>query len=269
MKIWKNTKTLDAFLPGMTYTESAEEADLAIIGGKKIALGPMPNLKGIFKCGIGTDNIPFEEAKKRNIAIGLPSQTTAEAIYEETANYAVHLILQQLYKNTGDLEKWTKAVRPALSARQVLIIGTGNIGGKVANKLNALVKVDTFDAMTNQAIELEEKIKQADAISLHIPLSPKTENFFDAAKLGWMQEGASLINTARGPLVDESALLQKIEAGTITAAFDVFWKEPYHGPLRKFHPERFFMSPHISSNSNCFLEGLAEDFKQFAQHTLN
>ena len=85
MKIWKNTNTLDCYINELKKTVPPGEATVAIIGSKPIDLNIMPNLKVIFKCGVGTDNIPFEEAEKRGIKIILPSAKTKNFIYEETA----------------------------------------------------------------------------------------------------------------------------------------------------------------------------------------
>ena len=75
-----------------------------------------------------------------------------------------------------------------------------------------------------------------------------------------MKDGSTLINTARGPLVNEEHLYQEIKNERIFAAFDVFWQEPYIGILKQYHPEHFFMTPHVASNCRNFLEGLAKDF---------
>jgi phosphoglycerate dehydrogenase-like enzyme len=106
-------------------------------------------------------------------------------------------------------------------------------------------------------------MNQADVISLHIPLSESTKGFIDAEKLGWMKVGAALVNTARGPVVDEDALFEEIQSGRIRAAFDVFWKEPYEGKLKQFHPNGFLMSPHVSSNCENFLTGLVLDLRNY------
>ena len=87
----------------------------------------------------------------------------------------------------------------------------------------------------------------------------------NAEKLSWMKDGAALINTARGPVVEEDALYEEIKKGRIFAAFDVFWQEPYEGILRQFHPDRFVMSPHVASNCSNFLDGLAQDLQNFIQ----
>ena len=111
--------------------------------------------------------------------------------------------------------------------------------------------------------ELPSLMKQADVISLHVPLIESTKGFIDAEKLGWMKNGAALVNTARGPIVDEFALFEEIKSGRLRAAFDVFWEEPYNGKLKHFHPSNFLMSPHVSSNCENFLTGLAQDLTNF------
>jgi phosphoglycerate dehydrogenase-like enzyme len=121
----------------------------------------------------------------------------------------------------------------------------------------------TFDVLQNSMDELEPLMGQADVVTLHVPLIPETTHFIDAEKLSWMKDGAALVNTARGPIVDEDALYEEIASGRLRAAFDVFWIEPYEGKLEAFHPERFLMSPHVSSNCENFLTGLASDFRDF------
>jgi len=265
MKYWKNTATLDHLVPELLDTVDAVEAEIAVIGSKPINLSEMPNLKAIFKWGVGVDNVPFDEAKKRDIRVILPSEKTKGYIFEETANFAIHLIIMMLYKNLGSVENWVKNQREFLGQKKVLVLGLGNIGRQVANKLKPLASVLTYDPIENSEDELEELFNQADAITLHMPLLDSTRGFVNAERLSWMKDGSALINTARGPIVEERALYEEIKQGRIFAAFDVFWQEPYEGILRQFHPDRFAMSPHVASNCSNFLDGLAQDLQNFIQ----
>jgi phosphoglycerate dehydrogenase-like enzyme len=264
MNYWKNTATIDALVPDLLKTVDATEAELAVIGSKPIDLSVMPNLKGIFKCGVGTDNVPFDEAAERDVEICMPSEQTKRYIFEETANFAVYLTFRMLFNDIGKVDGWVKQSRGFLGNKKVLVIGQGNIGAHVSRKLAPSVDVLTFDVLQNSMDELKGLIGQADVISLHVPLMEATTGFMDAEKLSWMKDEAALINTARGPVVDEDALFAEIESGRLRAAFDVFWKEPYEGKLKQFHPERFLMSPHVSSNCENFLTGLGDDFRHFA-----
>ncbi|MBV5339806.1 MAG: hydroxyacid dehydrogenase [Deltaproteobacteria bacterium] len=263
MKYWKNTATLDHLLPELLQTVGANEAEVAVIGSKAIDLEVMSNLKGIFKCGVGTDNVPFADAKERGIEICLPSEKTQRYIFEETANFAVYLIFRMLYADIGSLERWEKRSRVFLGNQKVLVLGQGNIGKMVSNKLTPFVKVLSFDVAVNEMSELQSLMEQADVISLHIPLDEQTRNFIDVEKMSWMKDGASIVNTARGPVVDEDALYMEVSTGRLRAAFDVYWKEPYQGKLREHHTDKFLMTPHVSSNCEDFLIGLADDLKEF------
>jgi len=263
MTYWKNTATLDKLVPDLLNTVDAAEAEIAVIGSKPIDLSAMPKLKGIFKCGVGTDNVPFEEAKERGIEICMPSEQTKRYIFEETANFAVYLVFRMLFNEIGEVDGWVKQSRGFLGNKKVLVMGQGNIGAHVTRKLAPSVEVLTFDVLQNSMDELKGLMEQADVITLHVPLMEATTGFIDAEKLSWIKDGAALVNTARGPVVDEDALYAEIKSGRLRAAFDVFWKEPYEGKLKQFHPERFLMSPHVSSNCENFLTGLASDFVAF------
>lgn len=265
MKYWKNTPTLDHLFPELLKTVDPKEAEIAIIGSKLIDLTVMPHLKGIFKCGVGTDNVPFDEAKKRGIEICLPSHKTQQYIFEETANFAVYLIFRMLYADIGSLERWEKRSRIFLGNKKVLVLGHGNIGKMVSTKLAPIVDVLTFDLSINKLYELRSLIEQVDIISLHIPLDENTCNFINAEKMSWMKDGAAIVNTARGPIVDEDALYKEVSTGRLRASFDVYWKEPYTGRLQAYHPDKFFMTQHVSSNCEEFLIGLADDLQEFVK----
>jgi phosphoglycerate dehydrogenase-like enzyme len=263
VKIWTNTATLDGLIDDLAFTVDFTEADVALIGGKAIDIAAFPRLRGIFKCGVGRDNVPEQEAACRGIPIGFPSSDTSSIIYEETANFTCHLILRGLYVNAGDFGSWTKCSRTALADQTVLVVGTGNIGRRVASKMKCFTRVVTYDAATDDKNSLNTLIPTADCVTLHVPLTAVTRGFWDSRRLAAMKPGSLLVNTARGPLVDEMALYEQLSHGRLKAAFDVFWKEPYSGPLSTLPPERFIATPHIASTCNAFLEGTANDFRAF------
>lgn len=265
MKYWKNTKTLDSLVPALEHVVALEDAEIAVIGSRPMDLKIMPRLRAIFKCGVGTDNIPFEAAKERGVVVGMPSEQTRRYIIEETANYAVYLILQSLFKDAGDVDNWRKRSRTFLGDRMVLVLGLGNIGLHVKRKLECLLKVCTFDLATDAIGALKPLLERADVVTLHIPLNDSTEGFIDREKLSWMRDGAVLVNTARGFIVEEQALFQEVRSGRLSASFDVFWQEPYDGILRQFHPDGFRISPHVASNCDDFLSGLAQDLIAFTK----
>jgi len=258
MLIWKNTATLDGFDEGLHFTRSKKDADIALLGSKPINLNEFPNLKGIFRAGIGRDNVPEKEAKKRKIIVRYPSKETIDIIFEETASFTCGLIFKMLYSNIGTIDPWRKQPRLQLSEKRLLVIGAGRIGGRVSVLMKNFIHVTTFDIITNKTSELKSFMKKADCVTIHVPKSDENISFIDAEKLSWMKNGGVLVNTARGPIVDEDALYTELKNGRLKAAFDVYWQEPYKGRLKDLHSNRFYMTPHIASTCSGFLEGCRE-----------
>jgi phosphoglycerate dehydrogenase-like enzyme len=261
MKIWTNTKTLDGLVDDLQFTDNKEDAEIALLGSKPIDLSEFPKLRGIFRAGVSVTNVPVEDAKKRGIDIRIPSENTVNFIYEETANFTCYLILRMLYRNIGSLDPWIKYNRTFLNHQNLLIIGMGKIGSMVTEKMVRLLLITTYDITTNSESELKELINKADCISIHVPNTPDNNSFIDAEKLSWMKDGAVLINTARGPIIDEDALYKELKNNRIYASFDVYWKEPYYGKLKEFYPDHFFMTPHVGSTCDEFLNGAAIDLR--------
>ena len=122
LKIFKATKTLENFNKNLKYTSNKSESELLIVGGKEINLEEFPNLKGIFKTGVGVDNIPFEEAKKRDVLIELPSKETCEIIYNETSSFASHFILNHVLKIKVTLKLGKKILERLLKDTMFLLL---------------------------------------------------------------------------------------------------------------------------------------------------
>ena len=265
MNIFKLTNTIDKYLDSAKYnfTNDKSKAHLILVGGQKFDLNDFPKLKGIFKTGVGTDNLSFDEALKRNIEIRLPSESTKDVIYEETASYTCFLILYGMYSHVSEFDTWQKLNRISLSSNNLLVMGLGNIGKRVASKMSSFLNVLTYDPLENSENELVELLSKADCVTLHMPLTPLTQSFFNKNKLSLLKNNCLLVNTSRGPLVDEDALYDELSSNRIKAAFDVFWNEPYKGKLLNLPYERFIRTPHIASTCEEFLEGLAKDLILF------
>lgn len=259
MKIWTNTSALDEYNSGLYFTNKKEDAELILLGSRHIDINEFPNIKGIFRVGVGKENVPIKDSLKRDILIQFPSEKSISFLFEETANFTISLILRMMYPQINIETPWSKTNRVSLTNKNALVIGMGNIGSKVALKLKNLMSVMTFDIVNNNLNELDDFIKNSDVITLHIPNSPENDNFFDKDKFNIMKKGSILINTARANIVNENDLYQQLKNHRIKCAFDVFWEEPYAGKLKKFHPECFYMSPHIASSCIEFFSSCRED----------
>jgi phosphoglycerate dehydrogenase-like enzyme len=269
MKIWKNTSTLNDYDKGLVFTEKKDLAEIALLGSKPININEFPNLKGIFRAGIGKDNVPEKEAKIKGVVVRYPSRDTINIIFDETAAFTCSLIFRMLYNSVGTITPWVKYDRSELSAKTLLIIGNGNIGKRVYQHMKHFMNVSSFDILDNKASELNQLLIKADCISLHIPKIDDNISFINKEKLSIMKDNAVLINTARGSLVDEEALYNEIKKGRLRAAFDVYWEEPYKGKLIEFIPDKFFMSPHIASTCSGFLKGCKESLDDLIRKLSN
>jgi phosphoglycerate dehydrogenase-like enzyme len=255
MKIWKNTSTLAGFDKGLNFTESKKDAEIVLMGSKQIKINQFPNLKGIFRVGVGRDNVPEEEARAKGITVRFPSKKTIDVIFEETASFTCSLIFRMLYNDVGTIDPWIKVPRDQMSEKNLLVIGMGKIGSRIANLMQSFLQVTTFDILQNKTTELKSMINRSDCITLHIPKSDDNISFFNREKLSWMKDNSVLINAARGAIVDENALFNELKNGRLKAAFDVYWLEPYNGKLKEFYPDLFYMTPHVASTCKEFVKG--------------
>jgi phosphoglycerate dehydrogenase-like enzyme len=265
--IYRLAPTLDPFIADLPATDDPAEARVVVLGSQPLDLSRFPKLRGIFRVGVGTENVPFAEAAARGIEIGLPSAKNVELLYDEVAAFACHLVLRVAYADAGSIEGWQRPPRQPLRDNTLLVIGRGHVGRRVATTLQVLMNVRTFDARRPRA-ELHSALSEGDVVSLHIPLADNTRGLIGAPELAALRDGAALVNISRGALVDEQALLAEIRSGRLRAAFDVFWQEPYDGPLAAFHPDRFYMTPHVAGASRAFLAASAENLRAFVQRLI-
>ena len=215
-----------------------------------------PALRVISKHGSGTDTIDKDAAQARGIEVRAAAGANAAAVAEQAlalmlacAKSVVHLD-QRMHAG-----HWDKATHKSLElhGRTVGLVGLGAIGRRFARMCDAMgMKVLGFDPFAQhlapyiRAVDLATLWREADVVSLHCPLTPGNRNMVDAQVLQSCKRGVILVNTARGGLVDEAALLQAVRAGQVAAAgLDAFAAEPMTVP-HPFHGEpNIVLSPHI------------------------
>ncbi|MAF24315.1 hydroxyacid dehydrogenase [bacterium] len=254
--IWTNTILFDFLLPEEQVTRDKSKATSIILGAGPINIEEFPNVEVVFRAGVGADNINFSGPK-----VIFPSDKTKDLIYEETANFTCYLIFRMLYEGIGNLSNWSSVERNILKNKNLLIIGAGNIGSRVFVKMFPFIdNISTYDVLQDKT---PPDYSQADVICLHIPSNKENENFINKKILDKLKDDAILINTARGAIVNEDDLYEKMKNSNLRAAFDVFWEEPYRGKLTEFGHDRFLITPHIASSSIEFIEGCYEDFRKF------
>lgn len=219
-------------------------------------------LKVVGRAGIGVDNIDIAAATGRGIVVmNTPfgnSITTAEHSIAMMMALARKIPLAHISMRAGEWRK-NKFIGTELSGKTLGVIGCGNIGAIVADRAMGLkMKVMAYDpyltAERAQDIGVKKApfrkvLAEADFISLHTPLTDATRKIINKAAIKRMKDGAFLINCARGPLVDESALLAALESGKLAgAALDVYAKEPPTGnPL--IDAPNVILTPHLGAST--------------------
>jgi D-3-phosphoglycerate dehydrogenase len=220
------------------------------------AMDAAPSLKVISKHGSGTDTIDKAAAAQRGIQVKAAVGANAAAVAEQ----ALALLLA-CAKSVVQLNErmhaghWDKATHKSLElgGRTVGLVGLGAIGLRFARMADAMgMRVIGFDPYAKelppyvQAVDLDTLWRESDAISLHCPLTSDNAKLLNAQTLAQCKPGVIVVNTARGGLIDEDALLQAVRSGQVrSAGLDSFAVEPMTAP-HPFHGEpRITLSPHI------------------------
>jgi D-3-phosphoglycerate dehydrogenase / 2-oxoglutarate reductase len=234
------------------------------------AIAAAPSLRVISKHGSGTDTIDREAARSRGVEVRAAAGANADAV----AEHALALMLA-CAKSVPQLDarmragQWDKATHKSLelNGRTVGLVGLGAIGLRFARIASAMgMRVIGFDPYARdlpafiEPVHLATLWKKADVISLHCPLTPENRNLLNAQTLAACKRGVIVVNTARGGLIDEAALLAAVQSGQVRAAgLDSFAVEPM-AANHPFHAEPgIILSPHIGGvSSDAFVKmGLA------------
>lgn len=239
-------------------------ADKAIVALEKInqeILKEIPTLKLISKYGVGLDNIEFKVLEKHNVQLSWKGGVNKTSVAELT----IHFILGSIhgsFHSHHEIQnsKWYQFKGFNLAGKTVGLIGLGNVGQEVVKMLKPFnVNVLAYDILdrskfcnqfpVKQVKDLETLLNESDIISIHVPYTPKTKLLLNASRFNQMKQGAFLINTARGGIVDENVLIEALKSKRITsAAFDVFEKEPFENDeLKKM--VNFYFTSHIGGSS--------------------
>ena len=232
-ELLKRIAGADAIVSLLTEKIDAELLDAA---GKQ--------LRSVSNVAVGYNNIDVPDCRERNVLV----TNTPGVLTEATADIAMALILMST-RRLAEGERVIRAQQPwqwgmfymlgsSIQGSQLGIVGMGQIGAAVARRARAFgmtiayTKRSPLDAETAKELnathmELDELLATSDVVSLHCPYSPETHHLMNASTIGKMKKSAYLINTARGPVVDEEALATALQQGKISGAgLDVFEKEP-------------------------------------------
>ena len=217
-----------------------------------------PNLKYILVPGVGYDNVDVKAATEAKIkVINCPTHNIV-AVAEYTLGLILIVTKKILAANTSlKAGNWNTQdyVGTELSGKKLGLIGYGNIGRKVAQLATSFGMEVSYANSQTPANQLDELIATADILSLHLPVTQQSKYLLDERRLNLMKESAYLINTARGAIADQKALLKVLKEKRIAgAALDVFENEPVAGKpsaeiLELCQLDNVVATPHIAYNT--------------------
>lgn len=258
LKLLKKTKGLkidiyekDQAIPHKELLKRVKGADILLSLltdkiNKEVFEAAGPQLKMIANYAVGFDNIDLAEAKKRRLVV---TNTPGTEISETVAEHAIALLFGLAHRivevdtftRAGKYKGWEPMMflGTDVCGKTLGVIGTGQIGTALIKRMHDGFGVKILYTDTQRRPEIEKKygaqfrtkmqlLKEADFVSLHVPLLPSTRHLISTKELKAMKKTAFLINTARGPVVDEKALVRALLAGEIAGAgLDVYEREPF------------------------------------------
>lgn len=247
----------------------AADADFIWAGGSLLdaeMIEKAPKLKVIHKSGIGVDKIDLNAARAKGVKVYITAGANAVPVSEMALMLMMAVLRRFVYTDTS-LRKgqWPKkelgGVSQHLSGKTVGIVGMGNIGKNLVKLLKGFDCKNFYYDVCRLTPEferslgityksLEELVKNSEVISLHIPLTPETKNMINANIFAMMSRNTILVNTARGGVVDEQALIEALQKGTIAGAgLDVFTMEPIDPNNPLLAMDNVVVSPHVAGST--------------------
>jgi len=222
-----------------------------------VAVGPeelelLPDLRLVANYGVGYDRVDVAACRDRGIAVTNTPGVLDAAVADLTLALILacrrHLVASDRFVREG---RWQRGwARPELLGRDLAgstlgLVGRGRIGSEVARRAEAF-GMRVVHHRRSDGLPLDELLGGADVVSLHVPLTPETDGLISRERLALLRDGAALVNTARGAIVDEDALVDELVSGRISAGLDVFAEEP-RVPERLLDLPNVVLTPHIAS----------------------
>lgn len=231
------------------------------------------HLRVIARVGIGLDSVDLEYCRSRGIRVTYTPEAPSDGVAELTLANIINL-LRRIHESDRSVREgaWNRLMGQLVREVTIGVIGVGRIGTRVISLLQPfqprILATDANPAVQGTPLPnvrwcpLDDLLQNSDVVTVHIPLNARNQQFINRTRIARMKTGAMVINTSRGPIVDEDALADALRQRHLGgAALDVFTKEPYEGPLARL--ENVVLTAHIGASANAsryLMElGAAED----------
>lgn len=240
--------------------DSEPGVEALIVANEPVPLQRLPSLRLVANFGVGYDRLGVEDLKRHGIAVS----NTPGVLSAATADLTFALILAARRRVVeGDRSVraggWTGSWADGLLAEELTgatlgIVGLGRIGEAVARRARGFelrvlyTRRQRAETELGEYRQLDDLIADADIVTLHAPLTPETLRLIDARRLALLRDGACFVNTSRGEIVDEAALVAELVSGRIRAGLDVFAHEP-RVPEELLSLDNVVLTPHLGSGT--------------------
>jgi glyoxylate reductase len=234
------------------------DVEALLVANEPVPIDLLPELKLVANFGVGYDRLGIEDLGGRGVAV----TNTPGVLSAATADLTLALILAVRRRVVeGDARvrrgEWSGSWADGFLAEELTgstlgIIGLGRIGQAVARRARGFELRVLYAQRTRAETdlgefrELDELLAESDVVTIHAPLTPETHGLLDARRLALLRDGAAVVNTARGEIVDESALTIELVSGRLRAGLDVFAHEP-HVPEELLELPNVVLTPHLGS----------------------
>jgi glyoxylate reductase len=252
-------------------TDRMPGAEVYVVVGREVGdatLNLLPDLRLVANYGVGYDGIDVEACAARGVAVS----NTPGVLDDAVADLTLALILavrrrvvegDAFVRKGGWSAGWSagQLMGDDVTGATLGIVGLGRIGKAVARRALAFEMRVLYTRRSDERNpdfeyrELDELLREADVVTLHVPLTDGTRGLLDERRLALMREGACLINTARGAIVDEAALVAELASGRLRAGLDVFVHEP-HIPPELLELPNVVLQPHVASATQSTREAM-------------
>lgn len=237
-----------------------DDVEALIVSGDAVddaLLDRLSSLRLVANYGVGYDNVDAEACRARGVAV----TNTPGVLDAATADLAIALMLavrrrvvegHELVREGRWGSSWSESpfLGRDVSGATLGIIGLGRIGAAVAKRASAFDMRVLFHRRAQTADagyrDLDDLLREADIVTVHTPLTPETQGLLSGRRLALLRDGATLVNTARGAIVDEDSLVAELVSGRISAGLDVFAHEPNVPEVLRSLPN-VVVTPHIGS----------------------
>jgi glyoxylate reductase len=230
-----------------------DDVEALIVANEPVAAELFPSLRLVANFGVGYDRIGVDALGRHGVAV----TNTPGVLDAATADLTWALILAVRRRVVeGDLRvragEWTGSWADGFLAEELTgstlgIVGLGRIGSAVARRAEGF-ELRVIYTRSRAGTPIDELLAEADILTIHAPLTPETRGLIDARRLALLRDGACLVNTARGEIVDEDALIAELVSGRIRAGLDVFAHEP-NVPEPLLSLPNVVLTPHLGSGT--------------------